>query len=93
MMTMMPEFGHTVADEVLDLLNSRHGCQETPLSSDGVVKDAGWNMLVNSMLLDSKFLFLYMPFATSGFFFSFLEKRRKKEADENLRSYCRGSTS
>lgn len=35
------ELGHTVADEVFDLLNSRHGWQETPLSSDGVVKDTG----------------------------------------------------
>lgn len=32
------ELGHTVADEVFDLLNSRHGCQETPLSSEGVVR-------------------------------------------------------
>jgi hypothetical protein len=62
-MTMMMELGHTVADEVFDLLNSRHGCQKTPLSSDGVVKDAGWNMLINSTLLDSKFLFLYVPFS------------------------------
>lgn len=38
------ELGHTVADEVFDLLNSRHGCRETPLSSDGVVKDTGRNV-------------------------------------------------
>lgn len=62
------EFGHTVADEILDLLNSRHGCQETPLSSDSVVKYAGWNMLINSMLLDSRLLFLYVPFIASGIF-------------------------
>lgn len=61
-MTMMLEYGHTVADEILDLLNSRHDCQETPLSSDGVVKDAGWNMLIDSLLPDSKFLFLYVLF-------------------------------
>lgn len=68
---MMMEFGHTVADEVLNLLNSRHGCQMTPLSSDGVVNDAGWNMLINSMLLGSKLLFLYVPFCSKWFFFLF----------------------
>lgn len=44
-----------MADEVFELLNGRHGYQETPLTSDSAEEGTScWSRRVDSMLCNSK---------------------------------------
>jgi hypothetical protein len=78
------ELSHTMANEVFELLNGRHGYRETSLTSDSAVKGTSWSRLINYMLCSSKVLFRSVPFMS--------DVGRKKKEKIEIKLYGGDST-